>query len=347
MLIDTFNHERFIRSAVDSVLQQEFDSNQLEIVVVDDGSSDDTPNILKSYGERIRFIAKENGGQASAFNVGVPMCQGDIICLLDGDDWWSPKKVRTIMDGFSANPSLVAIGHGIIVEDQVANRTDYLRPDTSMVLQFTSKNDVAKFRKNMCFLGTSRLSMRREVALALLPVPNELIFEADEHFFTLLPAIGNVAILAEELTHYRIHGGNLYQDSRLAEGQGIQDLRRLKVRARVFDVLANSLPPLLAKHGCRHELIPLLTAPVSNEARRLRLSLGEGTRSEAMKTEWIEYKLRRSHGSGQMIALALARVACAGILPPKKFYSLKQAYSGSRLRHAVSWIDGKLRHKKN
>lgn len=346
VLINTYNHARFIRAAVDSVFTQtEIDPASLEVIVVDDGSTDETNEILQSYGAKIRLVTKANGGQASAFNAGIPMCRGDVICLLDGDDWWNPLKIKKVCEAFAHDDTLVAVGHGIMLEDEVAGKSHPMHPATQLLLRHLSAEDVSIFRTNMCFLGTSRLSIRREVALSMLPVTDELVFEADEHFFTLLPAIGNVAILTDVLTHYRIHGANLYQDSRAVEGQTTHNLRRLKMRAQVFDALAKTLPDLLFKHNCAPEVIPLLVAPVANEARRLQLTLGNGGRIEAIRTEWREYRLRVSQGSGQMLAMAIARVICAGILPPKKFYELKQSYSASKLRAAVSWIDQKFRRK--
>ena len=72
VLIDTCNHESFIEQAVRSVLDQDFSSAGYEIIVVDDGSTDRTASILRAFGPRIRVLHKQNGGQASAFNLGIP-----------------------------------------------------------------------------------------------------------------------------------------------------------------------------------------------------------------------------------------------------------------------------------
>ncbi len=100
VLIDTYNHERFIEQAIVSVLEQDFPATDREIVVVDDGSTDRTPEIVRKFEPRVRLLRKENGGQASAFNAGIPECQGEIIAFLDGDDWWAPNK-PTALSTFS------------------------------------------------------------------------------------------------------------------------------------------------------------------------------------------------------------------------------------------------------
>src|SRR5882724_5067565 len=96
VLIDTYNHERFIEEAIQSVLSQDFPAAEREILVVDDGSTDCTPQILAKYASQIRILRKPNGGQASAFNLGIPECQGELIAFLDGDDWWAPNKLSTV-----------------------------------------------------------------------------------------------------------------------------------------------------------------------------------------------------------------------------------------------------------
>ena len=72
VLIDTYNHERFLEQAIVSVLEQNFPASEMEIVVVDDGSTDSTPSIVEKFLPRLRYIRKKNGGQASAFNVAIP-----------------------------------------------------------------------------------------------------------------------------------------------------------------------------------------------------------------------------------------------------------------------------------
>src|SRR5271163_4347128 len=96
VLIDTYNHERFIEKAIVSVLEQDFAAAEREILVVDDGSTDRTPEILRKFERDVRVLRKTNGGQASAFNAGIPECKGEIIAFLDGDDWWAPGKLQAV-----------------------------------------------------------------------------------------------------------------------------------------------------------------------------------------------------------------------------------------------------------
>jgi len=98
VLIDTYNHERFIEKAVSSVLEQDFPASAREVIVIDDGSTDSTPEIVRKFEPQVRYLRKSNGGQASAFNAGIPECNGEVIAFLDGDDYWMPGKLSRVVD---------------------------------------------------------------------------------------------------------------------------------------------------------------------------------------------------------------------------------------------------------
>src|SRR5258708_20879715 len=114
VLIDTYNHEHFIEEAIQSVLSQDFPASEREILVVDDGSTDRTPEILAKFASQIRVLRKTNGGQASAFNHGIPECRGELIAFLDADDWWAPTKLTQVTQAMTPNPEIGFVGHGIV-----------------------------------------------------------------------------------------------------------------------------------------------------------------------------------------------------------------------------------------
>jgi glycosyltransferase involved in cell wall biosynthesis len=103
-LIDTFNHERYIERALVSVLEQGLSASELEIVVVDDGSTDNTPSIIQKFLPRIKYLRKANAGQASAFDAAFFEVQGETVSLLDGDDWWAKGKLAAVVDTLEQNP---------------------------------------------------------------------------------------------------------------------------------------------------------------------------------------------------------------------------------------------------
>src|SRR5271170_5646108 len=93
VLIIAYNYGRFVEEAIDSVLAQDFPLDNVEIIVVDDGSTDDTAERVGKYGSKIQYFHKSNGGQASALNLGFAKARGEIVVLLDADDLFLPGKL--------------------------------------------------------------------------------------------------------------------------------------------------------------------------------------------------------------------------------------------------------------
>src|SRR2546429_9868466 len=88
VLIDTYNHGKFVEDAVSSVLAQDFPPEEREILVVDDGSTDDTEERLRKFGEKIRYLRKKNGGQGSALQFGFEDARGGVNAPLGAGDVW-------------------------------------------------------------------------------------------------------------------------------------------------------------------------------------------------------------------------------------------------------------------
>src|SRR5215472_216706 len=104
-LIDTYNQEDYIESAITSVLEQNLPASDMEVLIVDDGSTDRTPEIVRKFAPRVRLIRKKNGGQASAINAGTAEAQGQIVSFLDGDDLWFPNKLSRVAAEFQKDPN--------------------------------------------------------------------------------------------------------------------------------------------------------------------------------------------------------------------------------------------------
>src|SRR2546428_10583836 len=104
IIINNYNYRRFLREAVDSALNQTY--RNTEVIVVDDGSTDGSPEIIASYGDRIIPVLKQNGGQNSALNAGFSSSRGDVILFLDSDDVLLPTAVEAAGGG-PARPGVV------------------------------------------------------------------------------------------------------------------------------------------------------------------------------------------------------------------------------------------------
>jgi glycosyltransferase involved in cell wall biosynthesis len=109
-VIPTYNYGRFVSRAIESVLDQTWQN--LECIVVDDGSTDDTQQVLQRFAGRIIIVRQENRGLAAARNAGIRAASGSFIALLDADDRWHPSKIDVQADMMRRQPHLGAVGCG-------------------------------------------------------------------------------------------------------------------------------------------------------------------------------------------------------------------------------------------
>jgi glycosyltransferase involved in cell wall biosynthesis len=209
VLIDTYNYGHYIDEAVESVLAQGLPHEQCEILVVDDGSTDDTAERLRKYGTAIRYLCKPNGGQASAFNFGFAEARGEIVATLDADDLWLSGKLRRVCETFEKNPDAGMVYHRTYLwrgGDEVTNDSYFVE-----VSGRVPESRFSLLRYPM--VGTSCLAFRRDTLNKLLPVPEALRSQADAYLTALIIFVAPVVAVPEFLAKYRLHGANLFQAS--------------------------------------------------------------------------------------------------------------------------------------
>ncbi len=331
VLIDTHNHERFIARAITSALEQDFPANEVEILVVDDGSTDTTPAIVKSFAPRVTYLRKGNGGQASAFNFAIPQARGQIIAFLDGDDWWQQNKLRAVVEAFERNPQAGVVGHGIIEIDSATGRGSSLSPEQPGFFDLRNDAGAQKFRNYMCFLGTSRVAIRRSVLDKVLPIPESLVVEADEFMSAVAIAHSGAFLLAETLTFYRLHDQNQYQ---FREG----DSRRMHRKMNALVSLEDALTVRLASAGISKRATQIIVEPIHITAARMRLSLDGGMPWETYRVERADFRSAYRETSLAYRAWKEAVLAITLCLPPRLFYRLRNWYSERNLRRLRSVV---------
>jgi glycosyltransferase involved in cell wall biosynthesis len=228
-LIDAYNYGQYVEEAVSSALEQDFPAEEREILVVDDGSTDDTAARLRKFGNAIRYLQKPNGGQACAFNYGFERARGEIIALLDADDVWLPKKLRQIREAFEKNPGAGMVYHRLYWWDG-ANETNedrYFVPVSGRVPE--SRSALLQY----FMASTSCLAFRRAALEKLLPVPEALRSQADAYLTALIIFLAPVVSLTEYLGKYRLHATNLFQ-SEAKEPSHAQIEHRMAMRAALL-----------------------------------------------------------------------------------------------------------------
>lgn len=327
VLIDTFNHEGFIERAIQSVLDQTCDMSQVEVIVVDDGSTDATSAKLAAFGDKIQVLRKPNGGQASAFNHGIAQARGKYLATLDGDDWWREDKLAQVLAVMGADEEVGFVGHAIMETDG-HGKERLVAPAGRVEFRFDGAAGAGCFVKHRCFMGTSRMAGRTELFKRLLPVPEALVVEADEYFFTLAPALMKAVILPEPLCFYRLHGGNLYQFAGY-------DPKRLRTKSRVHSCLAETIPAWLDKLQVAPEARAVVLDPVMTEARRLKLAAFGGWPGSALGVEWHLWQQQRAAGEAGKLWVKLLMLCLAAVMPGAAFYRFR-AWWGRARRQALA-----------
>lgn len=206
VLITCYNYGRFIGAAIDSVLAQDFPQERLEVLVVDDGSTDDTAERVKKYGTHIDYVQKPNGGQASALNFGIARARGEIVALLDADDLFLPGKLTRLVAAFEQDSRLGLAYHRL----QEWNEETGERRDWEFV---PISGDIREAYGQFALYvpqPTSAIAFRRSLAAPLLPIPEQIRMLADCYLVALMPFLAPVLAIPESLGVYRIHGKNNY-----------------------------------------------------------------------------------------------------------------------------------------
>jgi cellulose synthase/poly-beta-1,6-N-acetylglucosamine synthase-like glycosyltransferase len=327
VLVDTFNHERFIEQAIVSVLEQDIPDSEREIIVVDDGSTDRTPEIVKKFAPQVRLLRKENGGQASAFNEGIPECKGETIAFLDGDDWWAPNKLTRVMQSMAGNPSVGIVGHGIInVQRDGREQAEILRE--GFHFQASTIEGARLFRRRGAFLGTSRMTIRADLLRRIGPVPEAIEIQADEYLFTLAAVLAGAQVLPEALTYYRLHEANSFQ----LAGHNPEKLRR---KQKSLAILASSLSQQLEKLGIDPQVRRTVTEYTQASADQLRLGLDGGWPWETVKTEWKIYEILHPEALISHRIFKLAILLMALVTTPKNYYKVQRTLAQSSVYRRV------------
>lgn len=243
VLIDSYNYGHFIEEAIDSVITQDFPADQFEILVVDDGSTDDTAERVKKFGSRVQYLHKPNGGQASAFNCGFQKAKGEVIAMLDADDYWLPGKLRRLVEQFEKYPDAGMVYHRL----QEFNMQCGQRREGSFA---AISGFVARNRKDLLryiLYPTSSLAFRRSSIQPLLPIPEELTIQADSYLSGLIIFLAPIVAVDQSLAVYRVHGANLFYSP------GSQfNAERTRRRIRTFKTLTEGMKTWLTKNG--HDL---------------------------------------------------------------------------------------------
>jgi len=206
VIIPTYNHAAFLSEALESVFAQT--SHPLEIIVVDDGSTDETAEVLRAYEGRIRVLSQSNRGVAAARNAGAPLASGDLLAFLDADDAWLPAKLERQVARFDGEPEIGLVHCGVA---EVDGRDRQLKARLDGMEGWVS-TEMLLFRRGVILGGGSAAVVRRAAFLDVGGFDDALSTSADWDLYYRIARRYPVGFVPEVLVRYRIHGGNMHKN---------------------------------------------------------------------------------------------------------------------------------------
>lgn len=210
VLINNYNYGRFVERAIDSALSQE--ASNVEIIVVDDGSSDQSRSVLDGYDKRVTVLFQENQGQAAAINAAVKLSSGDILCFLDADDWWAPGKLSATAAAFHSNPQASLVYHRL--QPTQTDGSPAFKPIPRTLCSGNLSPRLARSAGWWPFPMTSAIAVRRSAWDAAGDIPEQFRMSADAWLTGIYPFLG-------ALSPCRIHSGSIGFTTTIGIGQSM------------------------------------------------------------------------------------------------------------------------------
>lgn len=251
VIIPTYNYSEFISQAIESVFEAEMQlSKKVEIIVVDDGSTDNTKEILNAYGDRIIYIYQKNLGKAEATKVAIEHAQGKYIFNLDADDFFLPNKIRKVVNIFESDSDIFHVAHPAkyCLEGKKESHIENI-PSSILDRKILGNELLSYFyRRGILFGGGSTFAARADV-LRNFKIPREVDMYIDEYLVIATNCQGGYSYFLEDpLSIWRIHGKNF--------SVGKSEIDQLQIKERAYRNLASVRAVLgeLTKLGANEEI---------------------------------------------------------------------------------------------
>jgi len=208
IIITNYNHERFVGYAIESALAQSY--AWIEVVIVDDGSKDNSRATISKYESRIIALYKEHGGQASALNAGFARSTGDIIALLDADDVLLEHTVARVVSAFQENPGIGLVQMRVEVVDAAGRPLGVFVPACHIRMPNRDlRTRLADFTNNSWWSPTSGLAIDSRVLRQVLPLPEDRYRISADHAVCRASALCAPVVSLEHIgAYYRSHNTN-------------------------------------------------------------------------------------------------------------------------------------------
>lgn len=215
VIIPVYNVEQYLTECLDSILNQTL--KDIEIICIDDGSTDNSPNILKEYNKHIKIITKENEGQASARNIGIKEAQGEYIAFIDSDDFIETTMLEKLYTKAKDNNLDITMCKIATYDNQTKEIKDNVWYYMLGVFKDFEKDifnhkDTKEFTCNIAVTPYNKIYKTSLLKDNNILFPEGLIFEDEKFFFDTYLRAKRVSIVDEFLYYYRVNrkGSTVY-----------------------------------------------------------------------------------------------------------------------------------------
>lgn len=336
IVVSSYNYGRFLRTAIDSALAQA--SDHLQVIVVDDGSTDESIDIIKSYGNSIEPLFQSNQGQIKSCAAGLKRCKHDIVIFLDSDDRLEPFAAAEILALWA--PGTVKVQYALQAIDSKGSLVNTVFPKYPHGLT-PSTIRAELFRAGVYpATTTSGTAFSRQFLEQVMPIPAEYDCDIDDALNAASPLYGDVQTLRKVLGQYRVHERNTSAHSELTAERFERYIRDSRERARYLADTCKRLNHNLPDNVIENDLAfweSKLAAAVLTPKRRLRLLLPT---LHAAFGSILDPGQRAMHAAWAT-ALALAPRPLARRLLAERFIFNRRSYFTETLLHGV-WQLGRL-----
>lgn len=216
VVIPTYNGAHFLPDALDSVLTQTVTPD--EVIVVDDGSTDDTRNVVSAYADRVRYLHKANGGPSSARNAGIRASRGALIALLDNDDRWLPTKLEKQVQYLEDNPDVDLVHCDVLFWEAESGKLWH--PGIPRAA-FSGRCYLHFFFRNGVLPSTMVVRRRCFEVAGLFDEDSRAFSAEDLDECIRISRTSSFGYIPESLVHYRRHPNNLTLDGHRHSASGL------------------------------------------------------------------------------------------------------------------------------
>ena len=280
-VVCAYNYAPYVERAVRSALgQQGLPDGALEVIVVDDGSTDTTPQILAGFGDAITVIRQQNAGPAVGTNRGIATARGQFIALLDADDEWLPDRLARQLAVFERRPAVGLVHGDMEVIDGEGRPTRPSKYDWYGELPVVGRALGRLLAQNEA--TTSSITVRAELAKAIPPAP-EWAWCRDWWLAAHVAATHEIDAIRAPVARYRIHGENISaQDATSERAVRLweRDLRVRRILLRTLDLTDATLDEL-AVAWARYAAFLHKVAQVRGIAQTAVVEVTDADRAEA------------------------------------------------------------------